>query len=113
MTIEDDLKANIKEFLESAEEDFMKKRYNSAVSGYFKALSALCDLKIYELKRVLPKNHSERFLFLKISSPEVYKIMNSLFNTYTKTYNLRVSHKEAALFKENVNKIRELFKKKA
>ena len=113
MTIEGDLKANIEEFLESAEEDFTKKRYNCAIASYFKAISTLCDLKIYELKRILPKNHSERFLLLKISFPEVYKLLSSLFNTYTKTYNLRLGMKEAALFRENVNKIRKLFEKKA
>ena len=113
MAIESDLKANIKEFLESAEDDLIKKRYNSAIASYFKALSTLCDLKIYELKRVLPKNHSERFLFLKTSFPEVYKIISSLFDIYTKTYNLRLGIKEALLFKENVSKIRKLFEEKA
>ncbi len=112
MTVEDDLSANIKEFLESAEEDFIKKRYNSAIASYFKSASSMCDLKIYELKRVLPKNHSERFLFLKISFPEVYKIIAILFDTYTKTYNLRLGLKEMILFKENVNKIRKIFEKK-
>ena len=55
MSIEEDLKANIKEFLESAERDFAEGKYNSAINSYFKAIAALCDLKIYELKRVLPK----------------------------------------------------------
>jgi HEPN domain-containing protein len=112
MTIEEDLKANIKEFLESAEEDFNKKRYNSSIASYFKALSTLCDLKIYEVRRTLPKNHNERFLFLKMSFPEVYKILSSLFNTYTKTYNLRLGLKEVLLFKQNVTKIKEIFERK-
>jgi len=111
MTIEDDIKANIKEFLESAEEDFIKKRFNSAIASYFKAISNICDLKIYQIKRILPKNHSERFLFLKYSFPEVYTIVNSLFNTYVKTYNLRLGLKEAIIFKENVSKIRKILEK--
>jgi len=112
MTIEEDLEQNIKEFLESAEEDFIKRRYNIAISSYFKAFSAICDLEIYKLKRILPKNHNERFLFLKISFPEVHKIMSSLFNTYTKTYNLRLELKDAIIFKENAKKIRELLERK-
>ena len=112
MTIEEDLEKNVEEFLESAEEDFIKKRYNSAIGSYFKAFSSLCDLEIYKLKGILPKNHSERFFFLNISFKEVYKIMSSLFDTYTKIYNLRLELKDALIFKENVKKIRELLKEK-
>lgn len=113
MTIEEDLKANIKEFLESAERDFQEGRYNSAISSYFKAVAALCDLKIYEQKRILPKNHTERFLFLKTSFYEVYLVVGPLFEDYVKTYNLRLGKKEALLFRQNVEKIRYLFEKKA
>ena len=112
MTIEEDLDANIKEFFESAERDITEGRYNSAISSYFKAIASLCDLKIYELKRVLPKNHSERFLFLKTSFYEVYNIVSSLFNDYTKTYNLRLGKKEATLFRKNVEKIKQIFERK-
>lgn len=113
MTIEGDLKANIKEFLESAEENLAKGRYNSAISSYFKAMATLCDFKIYESRRILPKNHSERFLFLKTSFSEAYKIVSILFNEYTKTYNLRLGKKDALLFKENVKKLMQIFEKKA
>lgn len=112
MVIEDDLKANIKEFLESAERDFGEAKYNSSISSYFKAIASLCDLKIYELKRVLPKNHAERFLFLKTSFRKIYDILSPLFKEYTKTYNLRLGKKEALLFKENAKKIEQLFKKR-
>ncbi|PIU76042.1 hypothetical protein COS75_01125 [Candidatus Pacearchaeota archaeon CG06_land_8_20_14_3_00_35_12] len=112
MAIEDDLKANIKEFLESAERDFAEEKYNSAINSYFKAIAALCDLKIYELKRVLPKNHAERFLFLKTSFYEVYEILSPLFKEYTKTYNLRLGKKDALSFKENVERIKQIFERK-
>ncbi len=112
MGIEGDLKANIKEFLESAEEDFAKGRYNSAISSYFKAVATLCDLKIYEMKRVLPKNHTERFLFLKTSFDEAYEIVSVLFKEYIKTYNLRFDKKEALLFKKNVEKLKQIFERK-
>lgn len=112
MVIEEDLKANIKEFLESAEKDFIEERYNCAINSYFKAMASLCDLKIYELKRVLPKNHAERFLFLKTSFHKIYEILSPLFKEYTKTYNLRLGKKEALLFKENAKKIDNLFKEK-
>jgi len=46
MTIEEDLKANIKEFLETAEENLEKKRFNSSINSYFKAIAALCSLNL-------------------------------------------------------------------
>jgi hypothetical protein len=112
MVIEEDLKSNVKEFLESGDEDFLKERYNSSISAYFKAIATLCDLKIYNLKRVLPKNHNERFIFLKTSFPEVYEIISPLFSEYTKTYNLRLGKKEALLFKKNVERIKQIFERK-
>lgn len=112
MAIEEDLKANTREFLESAERDFNDAKYNSSINSYFKAIASLCDLKIYELKRILPKNHSERFLFLKTSFRKIYEILSPLFKEYTKTYNLRLDKKEALLFKENAKKIEQLFKER-
>jgi len=112
MNIEGILKVNIQEYLESAERDLIEGKHNSAINSYFKAIAAICDLNIYILKRVLPKNHNERFLFLKTSFHEVYGILSPLFKEYTKTYNLRLGKKEALLFKENVTRIKHLFEKK-
>ena len=113
MVVEDNLKANISEYLDSAERDLAEGKYNSAINAYFKAIAAMCDFNIYILKRVLPKNHNERFLFLKTSFYEVYKILSPLFKEYTKTYDLRLGKKEALLFKENAARIKNLFEKKA
>ncbi|MBU0930003.1 MAG: hypothetical protein KJ623_02940 [Nanoarchaeota archaeon] len=107
--IEKDLKLNFKEFLESGNEELDNNRYNAAISSYFKAIAILCDLKIYQTKRILPKNHSERFLFLKINFKDVSEILENLFKTYTDSYNLRMSKKDAISLKENVEKIKDLF----
>jgi len=112
MTIESDLEANTDEFIESADEDVAKGRYNSAVTSYFKAIATICDLKIYEWRRVLPKNHSERFSFLKEGFYEIYKIIGPLFKKYIKTYNLRLGKEEAITFKKNVEEIKKRFEKK-
>ena len=111
MIIEDSLKKNIKEFIDAAEDELMKGRYNIAATSYFKAIVTLCDLKIYRLRRILPKNHSERFIFLRTFFPKAYKVVSSLFNTYTKTYNLRLSRKDAILFKKNVEKLKRVLTK--
>lgn len=107
--IEKNLGDNIKEYVASGNEEIEKERYNSAVNAYFKAIAVLCDLKIYEKIRILPKNHSERFLFLKMHFEEAYKIVNPLFNKYTTSYNLRLDKKDALIFKENVEKLKGIF----
>ncbi|OYT41578.1 hypothetical protein B6U80_01130 [Candidatus Pacearchaeota archaeon ex4484_26] len=107
--IEEALKKNAEEFLESAEQDLKKARYNSAVSSYFKAIAVLCDLKIYEIRRLLPKSHTERFLFLSTNLKEAYDLINPIFKKYTSSYNLRLNKEDALLLKENVKKIKKIF----
>lgn len=106
--IEKDLKLNYKEFLDGGNDELFKERYNSAISAYFKAIVVLCDLRIYQLKKLLPKNHSERFLFLNIHFKEVNNLVSNLFKKYTESYNFRMTKKDALLLKENVEKIRNL-----
>lgn len=97
---------NAEEFLESAEENFKKERYNACVSDYFKAIVILADYLIYgEIKRV-PKNHNERFYLLKRYFGDVYGRVSVLFKTYTESYNLRLGIKDA----KEVRKYAEEFK---
>lgn len=107
--IEDDLVLNFRDFLKSADDELIKNRYNPAVSAYFKSLAILCDLKIYQERGLLPKNHSERFLFLKMHFPDVHKLLAPLFKDYRDSYNLRLTKKDALKLKENVEKAKKIF----
>ena len=40
---------------------------------------------------------------------EAYQLVNSLFNKYTDSYNLRLNKKDAIVFKENVEKLKIIF----
>ena len=107
--IEKDLSNNFKDFLNSANDELEKKRYNPAVSSYFKAIAILCDLKIYQERKLLPKNHQERFLFLQTHFPETYQILSSLFEKYRNSYNLRMKQEDALNLKENAEKLKKTF----
>jgi hypothetical protein len=107
-----ELKDNIKQFIDSAEEDVKKERYNPAVSSYFKAIAILCDYKIYDKVSLLPKNHAERFLYLKMHFKEAYDIVSPLFREYTDSYNKRVSKENAINLRENVEKLKRIFQLK-
>lgn len=108
--IKKDLLDNFKEFIASAERDFSEKRYNPAISSYFKAIAILCDYIIYNERGLLPKNHNERFLFLQLHFKEAYDIISPLFKEYTDSYNLRIQKEQVMGLKESVEKLKRIFK---
>lgn len=108
--ISKDILANYKDFLLSAEEDLEKERYNPAMSSYFKAIAILCDYYVYKYRRVLPKNHKERFMFLQLHFREAYDLISPLFKEYTDSYNMRIKRENVLKLKENVEKLKYIFK---
>lgn len=107
--IGNELKENFDEFVTSAEDDIKKGRFNPAVSSYFKGIAILCDINIYHKVGLLPKNHSERFLYLKMHFKDVYDLIGPLFKDYTDSYNQRISKENAIKLRENVEKIKRIF----
>jgi len=104
----EELLENVKEFFESGEENIVKKRFNVAVSDYFKAIVILCDYLIYREMKVMPKNHRDRFSLLEKYFKNVYDPVSKLFETYTKSYNLRLGEKEANEVKRYANELKEI-----
>ena len=74
------------DFLEEAISAESRGRYGPAVSDYYKALTSLCSFLIKNKLQKTPKNHTEIFLFLKISFPDIYRIVNEVFTIYTSSY---------------------------
>src|SRR3989339_68691 len=101
----EELIKNADEFLESGEDNLKKKRYNASVSDYFKAIVILCDYKIYNEIKSLPKNHNERFYLLKRYFEKLYSDVSELFVLYTMSYNLRMGEKEAVKLKIYSNEL--------
>lgn len=87
------------DFLEEGISSEYKLRYSPAVSNYYKALTTLCSYLIKSKLRKTPKNHSEIFLFLKISFPDIYVLVDSVFTIYTDSY-------EHLMKKEDCEKIK-------
>jgi len=104
-----DLLDNFKEFLESAERDLQEKRYNPAISSYFKAIAILCDYMVYKERGLLPKNHRERFLFLELNFKEAHDLISPLFKEYTDSYNIRIQKEKVLRLKESVEKLKKIF----
>ena len=56
--------------------------------------------------RKTPKNHTEIFLFLKVSFPEIHIIVDGVFTTYTNSY-------DHIMKKEDCDKIKNAIKQTA
>ena len=95
----EELLKNINEFLDSGEENLNKKRFNAAVSDFFKAIVISCDYLIYKEIKIMPKNHNQRFSLLKSYFNKVYEKVSGLFKIYTKSYNLRLKEEDAIKLK--------------
>lgn len=106
MTTElEQLQQNLDEFLESAKNEFRDGSYNSAVTLYFKALATYCSILIYKKYQIIPKDHQDRFDYLKMTDESLAKTSNRIFGVYRRSYNLRLSKNEAESVKKEVEKI--------
>ncbi|MBS3159724.1 hypothetical protein J4436_02965 [Candidatus Woesearchaeota archaeon] len=109
----EELEKNIQEFTLSGEENLKRGRYNASVSDFFKAIVIMCDYLIYKEIKSLPKNHNERFNFLKKYFEDIYSDVSNLFEMYTKSYNLRLEQKDALNLKNYANGLKNrIFNKK-
>ena len=101
----EELLKNVKEFLESGEENLKKERFNAAVSDFFKAIVILCDYLIYKEIKIMPKNHNERFSLLSSYFKKIYIKVSELFETYTNSYSLRLKKEDAIKLKSYANEL--------
>ena len=98
----EELKKNIKQFLKSAELIYQIKDYTSATILYLKAFFSILDLIILREKGKTPKDHTERFRILKGDFPELYEIIDRLFELYRSTYFSSSNQEDCNKIKYNV-----------
>ena len=107
-----ELLENINEFLASGEDNLKKKRFNAAITDFFKSIIISCDYLIYTEIKLIPKNHNQRFSLLSKYFQEIYTRVSELFVVYTKSYNLRLDFDEAIKFKEYSNELKNIIRSK-
>lgn len=108
----DELLENAEEFFESGEDNIKKERWNAAVSDFFKSISNFCDYLIYKEMKLFPKNHNERFEFLKKYFSDIYDEAILLFKTYRNSYNLRLKKEDAEAVRRYAHKLKKSIKTK-
>jgi len=96
------IEKNLKEYLEIAQYAFSQRKFNTAVTLYYKALVEICDLVLLQKLDMLGANHTERFDLLRNTAPELYAAASKLFRYYRDSYSKEISETIARLVKQEV-----------
>jgi len=105
MTSKKDYEEGFIEFLEEGINSENREKYRVAVSNYYKALVELCNFIICTKLDKYPANHSEIFLFLKTYFPGLYKIVDSLFDIYTNSYDEPMRKEDCTKIKNGIKEV--------
>ena len=96
------IEKNFREYLEIADYSFGRRKFNTAVTLYYKALVELCDLELLGKLNRIGANHGERFELLRTASPSLYSLASKLFRFYRDSYSKEISETTAKLVKREV-----------
>lgn len=105
-----ELKENINEFYSSALKAEQEKKYNVAVTLFFKTLAVLADLYIFEKENKIPNSHSDRFRILESKYPEIYKLLDKNFSFYQNSYRIKLNKEICEVLKNDTKKLIKLLK---
>lgn len=103
------LKDNLDEYNGGAEDAFKDKKYNTAVTLFFKAMCAAVDCFIFKKEGYIPSSHTDRFRIVKQKYREVYTLIDKDFPFYQDSYTRRMDKEAAEVLKEDVGKIKKMF----
>ena len=108
MGVKESIISNIVNFYKSAEMVYKSNFYTSAYILYFKSLVSLIDLEILQLKKVIPKDHTQRFEILTRVDYDSYKVLSKFFEHYRNAYSSEV---EKNVCKEIRNEVKKRIKR--
>jgi len=102
---EDVLINDAKEYFKNALEAQNKNEFNTAVTLFFKVISALCDLFILRKEGSIPSSHTNRFRILEARYKELYNLIDKDFPFYQESYKTRLTKEVSLILFEDVKKI--------
>ncbi|MBU0760846.1 MAG: hypothetical protein KJ600_01980 [Nanoarchaeota archaeon] len=99
---------NAREYQRNALESERKGDYNSAVTLFFKALAALCDIYIFKKENFIPSSHTERFRVLEMKYPDFYNVIDKDFSFYQESYTAKMNKETCEVLRNDVKKLFEI-----
>ncbi len=103
-----DYEDGFEEFYLEAASSESKGMFRVAISNYYKSLTEMCGYLVLKKLNKIPKNHNEIFLFLRMSFPEIHKIVDEMFGIYQETYIAAKTKEECQKVKDGIRKILDL-----
>ena len=85
--------------------NMQKKRYNSAVVLFFKALVVYSDLLLLQKTGQTPSSHTERFRMAQREIPDVYDILDKDFPFYQNSYVQRLTKELVEVIKNDTQTV--------
>jgi len=102
------LKNNFNEYFELAEQALKLKKYNSAVTLFFKAIVTGIDLFILKKEGFVPSSHNNRFRIIQEKYSEIYNILDKDFPFYQDSYTKKINKETVEVFKEDAERIKKI-----
>ena len=102
------LQENYQEYFELGEQAFQSGKYNSAVTLFFKAISAAADLFLFKREGSVPSSHGNRFRIAQQKYPVVYDILDKDFPFYQDSYTNRMDREAAEVLREDAQRLKEM-----
>ena len=102
------LRENLAEYHGLAEEALKERKYNAAVTHFFKAICAAADLFLFRREGIVPSSHTQRFRILQEKYPELYGILDKDFPFYQDSYTKKMGREAAEVFREDAQRIEEM-----
>lgn len=102
---------NFEEYYNFALDAFIKKKYNTATTLFFKAIVSLSDLYILKKTGSSPSSHSTRFRIMENKFPDLYFIADKNFPFYQDSYSKKMGLEEASMLKNDTEKIKKIVEK--
>lgn len=99
---------NLREYLDSAEQAFRAKKYNTAVTLFFKAICAATDIFILKNEGLVPSSHTSRFRVVQEKYPELYDILDKDFPFYQDSYTKKMSNEAVEMLREDAQRIKKM-----
>lgn len=100
------LQENFKEYLDYAERAFQEKKYNPALTLFFKAICAGVDLFIFLQTGEVPSSHTHRFRITQEKYPLIYELLERDFPFYQESYTHRMNKEAAEVIRDDASKIK-------
>ena len=105
MNSENILIENAKEYWRNALLAEERNEFNTAVTLFYKTLSALADIYILRKEKQIPTSHADRFRILETKHPNIYQILDKDFPFYQDSYRSKLDKETSDVLKEDAKRL--------